>query len=215
MSRVGRDSPRSLLLDNRGATPHDDFFLIAAAQNSTRRASRGATPHPVSPKHVHAPESKNSSLHNAKPRPYMPEDANAPGRAPQMKKCWPCRRRRLKCDGTVPRCVKCRDNGVECTYTKPLTWVNGVASRGRMMGCTFDEVYAGRDDSSGQGSLALRPPYAPDRRLLPNTAGDISGACRSAPVSRALTDPIFQDLGYNERFLVDYCKHPTPLNRSH
>ena len=136
----------------------------------------------------------------------MPQDANAPGRAPPMKKCWPCRRRRLKCDGTVPRCVKCQDNGVECTYTKPLTWVNGVASRGRMMGCTFDEVYAARDDPSRQRSLTRRPANSPDHRVLSNVPGLISAADRPAEVSRALTDPIFQDMGYNERFLVDYCK---------
>lgn len=150
-------------------------------------------------------DSKDTTQHTAKPRPYMP-DANAPGRAPPMKKCWPCRRRRLKCDGTVPRCEKCRDNGVECTYTKPLTWVNGVASRGRMMGCTFDELYAARDDSSSQRNLTRRPANTPALRLLPNVPGDISAADGPAPVSRALTDPIFQDLGYNERFLVDYCE---------
>lgn len=136
----------------------------------------------------------------------MPQDANAPGRTPPMKKCWPCRRRRLKCDGTVPRCVKCRDNGVECTYTKPLTWVNGVASRGRMMGCTFDEVYAARDDSSTQRSLVQRPVNTLGHPLLSNPPGVISAAGGPAGVSRALTDPIFQDMGYNARFLVHYCK---------
>lgn len=58
------------------------------------------------------------------------------------KGCYTCRRRRIICDDGQPTCRKCRDAGKECLgYQKPLVWVKGgVASRGKMMGRSFDEV---------------------------------------------------------------------------
>ncbi|CAH0041086.1 unnamed protein product [Clonostachys rhizophaga] len=53
-------------------------------------------------------------------------------------RCWTCRRRRLKCDGEIPSCRKCLDNGVACLgYVKPLTWVEGVSVRGPMKNRSF------------------------------------------------------------------------------
>lgn len=58
------------------------------------------------------------------------------------KGCYTCRRRRITCDNGLPTCRKCRDAGKECLgYQKPLVWVKGgVASRGKMMGRSFDDV---------------------------------------------------------------------------
>lgn len=58
------------------------------------------------------------------------------------KGCYTCRRRRIICDNGLPTCQKCRDAGKECLgYQKPLVWVKGgVASRGKMMGRSFNEV---------------------------------------------------------------------------
>ncbi|KAJ5773975.1 hypothetical protein N7457_008871 [Penicillium paradoxum] len=58
------------------------------------------------------------------------------------KGCYTCRRRRIICDNGLPTCRKCRDAGKECLgYQKPLVWVKGgVASRGKMMGRSFDDV---------------------------------------------------------------------------
>ncbi|KAB8230525.1 hypothetical protein ETB97_012485 [Aspergillus alliaceus] len=71
------------------------------------------------------------------------------------KGCYTCRRRRIICDNGLPTCRKCRDAGKECLgYQKPLVWVKGgVASRGKMMGRSFDDVVQGssnckNDDSS-------------------------------------------------------------------
>lgn len=63
--------------------------------------------------------------------------------SPAMTKgCYTCRRRRIVCDNGLPTCRKCRDAGKECLgYQKPLVWVKGgVASRGKMMGLSFDDV---------------------------------------------------------------------------
>lgn len=55
--------------------------------------------------------------------------------------CYTCRRRRVICDRALPTCRKCHLAGRQCLgYKKPLTWVRGLASRGKMMGLTFDDV---------------------------------------------------------------------------
>ncbi|PYH93637.1 C6 finger domain protein Acr-2 [Aspergillus ellipticus CBS 707.79] len=84
------------------------------------------------------------------------------------KGCYTCRRRRIICDNGLPTCRKCRDAGKECLgYQKPLVWVKGgVASRGKMMGRSFDDVmrspsYRGADDSRSSPSNAS-PPSASD-----------------------------------------------------
>lgn len=63
-----------------------------------------------------------------------------PARPDKSNKCWNCRRNRLKCDGTLPHCQKCAQRGAECPgyASKPLRWVSGVASRGQMMGRTYE-----------------------------------------------------------------------------
>ncbi|KAL3451501.1 fungal-specific transcription factor domain-containing protein [Aspergillus insuetus] len=54
--------------------------------------------------------------------------------------CHTCRRRRLRCDEAKPHCQRCAAEGVECLgYGKMILWVDGVASRGKMMGKSFSE----------------------------------------------------------------------------
>lgn len=75
------------------------------------------------------------------------------------KGCYTCRRRRIICDNGLPTCRKCRDAGKECLgYQKPLVWVKGgVASRGKMMGRSFDDVKPEPHSSGGvrAGSVNL------------------------------------------------------------
>ncbi|KAF2753393.1 hypothetical protein EJ05DRAFT_505034 [Pseudovirgaria hyperparasitica] len=101
-----------------------------------------------------------------------------------MRTCYTCRRRRLICDGGSPHCKKCEFNGVKCLgYIKPLTWIGGAATKGHL------------------------------KQLSNSTAGlAVSGVCKNnLPASQAipspplaLTEPIFQDLSPESRFLVDY-----------
>lgn len=93
------------------------------------------------------------------------------------KGCYTCRRRRIICDNGLPTCRKCRDAGKECLgYQKPLVWVKGgVASRGKMMGRSFNEVMRPSDlrrgDSSPSSSSNASPPSAADS---PTQSIDIS-----------------------------------------
>ncbi|OXV08372.1 hypothetical protein Egran_03864 [Elaphomyces granulatus] len=97
------------------------------------------------------------------------------------KGCYTCRRRRIVCDNGLPTCRKCRDAGKECLgYQKPLVWVKGgVASRGKMMGLSFDDVmentnHEHRDRSPLAGDLNSQ--YQQDLLLV--TARDHKGEAK-------------------------------------
>ncbi|KAK7424545.1 hypothetical protein QQZ08_008554 [Neonectria magnoliae] len=51
------------------------------------------------------------------------------------KPCHNCRRRRLRCDRSVPQCSKCVARGIECLgYGQLFLWTGAVASRGKLAG---------------------------------------------------------------------------------
>lgn len=61
--------------------------------------------------------------------------AAAPAATTSTKACHNCRRRRLRCNRSVPRCNKCRAVGTECLgYGKLFRWTGAVASRGKLAG---------------------------------------------------------------------------------
>lgn len=72
--------------------------------------------------------------------------------------CYTCRRRRVTCDRLLPTCQKCDKAQKACLgYTKPITWVRGIASRGKMMGLTFGNVTA-KKPSPGYPVHGVVPP---------------------------------------------------------
>jgi hypothetical protein len=107
------------------------------------------------------------------------------------KGCYTCRRRRIICDNGLPTCRKCRDAGKECLgYQKPLVWVKGgVASRGKMMGRSFDDVKKPDGDTKAQSSTQTQV------SAVANTAGfgffsiTESSSPTSSPSSGAHTSP--------------------------
>lgn len=97
------------------------------------------------------------------------------------KGCYTCRRRRIVCDNGRPTCRKCRDAGKECLgYQKPLVWVKGgVASRGKMMGLSFDDVNASQGSSS-RASMSFYPTASSERQESLGPAEQAS--CDSEPL---------------------------------
>ncbi|KAI1383322.1 fungal-specific transcription factor domain-containing protein [Hypoxylon trugodes] len=96
--------------------------------------------------------------------------------------CWTCRRRRLKCDGCLPTCFKCKTKGRECLgygTNKPLVWA-GLESRGKMVRQCFGEQTI--------ESLARKQRLASLNLLL----------------NKTLTDPAFQDLSPRARHHISY-----------
>ncbi|KAL4897242.1 putative C6 finger domain protein Acr-2 [Aspergillus ambiguus] len=140
------------------------------------------------------------------------------------KGCYTCRRRRIICDNGLPTCRKCRDAGKECLgYQKPLVWVKGgVASRGKMMGRSFDDV---KQQDSGQ-STGHQPVQTQPDGLVPagsdtappiqthpedsqpedhSTGAMIQSSIPSVdyvPSPRPLIDPLFKDLSPLSRFYI-------------
>jgi hypothetical protein len=100
------------------------------------------------------------------------------------KACHNCRRRRLRCDRSLPSCRKCSTNGEECLgYGTLLRWAEAVAVRGKMAGMTtFD------DDTSEQEPCQREALKKPTR-------------LKFCPV-----DPLLQDMGSRSRYYVTYCK---------
>ena len=115
-------------------------------------------------------------------------------------KCHNCRRRRLRCDRSVPVCNKCAATGQECLgYGQLYRWTDSMASRGRMMGKkTFNTKTLGADN--GHKSLLL------------STKGDAFNSL-DLGVGISLVDPLFQDLDRQSRYYLNYCKQ-TPAIRA-
>lgn len=56
-----------------------------------------------------------------------------------VKSCHNCRQQRRRCDRAWPSCLKCSALGQECLgYGARVQWTNSVASRGKLMGKTYD-----------------------------------------------------------------------------
>ncbi|OJJ87438.1 Zn(II)2Cys6 transcription factor [Aspergillus glaucus CBS 516.65] len=89
------------------------------------------------------------------------------------KGCYTCRRRRIICDNGQPTCQKCRDAGKECLgYQKPLVWVKGgVASRGKMMGRSFEEVTKKNPRRAGEPNELSAP--APTENMNPPSTVEV------------------------------------------
>ncbi|KAJ5174650.1 uncharacterized protein N7482_000527 [Penicillium canariense] len=107
------------------------------------------------------------------------------------KGCYTCRRRRIICDNGQPTCRKCRDAGKECLgYQKPLVWVKGgVASRGKMMGRSFDDAKKREGDSKGQALSQTTITAAANAGGLGSFPIAESSSATSSPSSGAHTSP--------------------------
>lgn len=119
--------------------------------------------------------------------------------------CWTCRRRRVLCDKRLPSCRKCQQLGQQCLgYKRPLVWNKGLASRGKMMGKTFEQVHTVQAAAVG-GNVTLvnarGTRNSADTSPLPPLES-ISSAVAIRP--RTLVDPIIQDLSPVTRYYVDY-----------
>lgn len=104
-----------------------------------------------------------------------------------IKACHNCRRRRVRCDSSVPVCQKCAKAGQECLgYGKLFIWNQGVASRGKMMGKTFQDM--GR-------SAMKRPKNANNSSTRPTNPKRATEFVANASRTEATKFPIIQRSG--------------------
>ncbi|KAH6645878.1 fungal-specific transcription factor domain-containing protein [Truncatella angustata] len=115
------------------------------------------------------------------------------------KACQNCRKRRLRCDRSIPGCNKCLATGQECLgYGKAYQWTNAVASRGRMAGKqTFASTEPSSPPRTGDHSRALVRAQEP----LPRSGMTMVNN-NSMPI--ILTDPLFQHMDTTARFYLNY-----------
>ncbi|KAM5445569.1 hypothetical protein MaudCBS49596_007389 [Microsporum audouinii] len=126
------------------------------------------------------------------------------------KPCHNCRRRRLRCDRSLPSCQKCIKKGERCLgYGKLLVWNRGVASRGKMMGKSFDvpavpaQEQATASATPGHQELSLPRKY----RFVPSNVPEsdaVNDDETEVSISPCLVDPLFQDLDRTSRFYISH-----------
>ncbi|KAF2867580.1 fungal-specific transcription factor domain-containing protein [Massariosphaeria phaeospora] len=133
--------------------------------------------------------------------------------------CHNCRKRRWKCDKSLPVCHKCLSAGTECLgYGKLFVWNHGVASRGKMMGKSFSEVTSmpvskkegqAQCDVVRDGSKAVQKRVGEPENVdkeLDDTPQDTIDPPRpeAQPLTlhRPLTDPLLKDLTPNSRYYL-------------
>ncbi|KLJ11191.1 hypothetical protein EMPG_13522 [Blastomyces silverae] len=110
------------------------------------------------------------------PPPKDPAACQTFSRSP----CYTCRRRRVTCDRRLPTCQKCNKAQKACLgYKKPLTWVQGIASRGKMMGLTFDDITANKSPPAYSVNGIIGPEENESAEAFP------FGRCGFGPVNDA------------------------------
>lgn len=120
--------------------------------------------------------------------------------APPTKACHNCRKRRWKCDRSLPVCQKCLSSGSECLgYGKLFVWNKGVASRGKMMGKSFEARLKAKEKSEPQSTT---PPTAEDSK--DGAPEDVSSSQQELDMTvyRPLVDPLVQDLSQHSRYYL-------------
>lgn len=99
--------------------------------------------------------------------------------------CHNCRRSRLKCDKTLPHCLKCGKKGQQCLgYQRLLRWERGIASRGKMAGVVLGEANKHR----------------------------VNEAIYQVSTPKCLNDPLVQDLSDTTKMYLRYCRLHSPAN---
>ncbi|KAH8695511.1 putative C6 finger domain protein Acr-2 [Talaromyces proteolyticus] len=128
------------------------------------------------------------------------------------KGCYTCRRRRIICDNRRPTCRKCHDAGKQCLgYTKPLVWVKGgVASRGKMMGLSFDDVNGQECHERSSSHSRLERNTEQQAALDQSHQGSndetlvhMRELSAESP-SFSLVDPLFRDVAALSRFYISH-----------
>lgn len=149
---------------------------------------------------------------------------------PPTKPCHNCRRQRLRCDRSFPRCNKCLLAGKECLgYGQLFRWTGAVASRGKFAGRTSTANDVGQPESEGSSSResSATPGQSPPKWTLgsdtvmgseashevrlvhapsPDRSGHSPPALGELSSPWVLADPLFQDLSHSYRYYLSYCK---------
>jgi hypothetical protein len=138
------------------------------------------------------------------------------------KACHNCRKKRWRCDRSLPSCQKCSLSGTECLgYGKLFKWNSGVASRGKMMGKSYDGgegmgikeeakthdapalVWDNENNTQHQGHANVR-----ETEILMVRNAECSPRQNerqtAMTVHRTLVDPLVSDLNHHSRYYLHH-----------
>lgn len=120
--------------------------------------------------------------------------------------CHNCRRKRFRCDGSVPSCRKCISLGQECLgYGTLWRWTDSVASRGKLSGKKIPLQDLDRLSSSQTDADARRLTAAnANQDISSNYVQDLD-LDDSIQLSGNLNDPLFSDMSSSDRYYLSYC----------
>lgn len=120
--------------------------------------------------------------------------------------CHNCRRKRFRCDGSIPSCRKCKSLGQECLgYGTIWRWTDSIASRGKLSGKKIplqdlDHLSSSQTQADARRLTITDPNQDISINYVPNLDFD-----DSVPLSGNLTDPLFSDMSSSDRYYLSYC----------
>lgn len=119
------------------------------------------------------------------------------------KACHNCRKRRWKCDRSLPVCQKCVSSGSDCLgYGKLFVWNKGVASRGKMMGKSYEERLATKEPDASPPDPDPNPPGGIVQKWHRGKGANLGREEMGATLLRPLVDPLLQDLNTHSRYYL-------------
>ncbi|KAI0487142.1 fungal-specific transcription factor domain-containing protein [Xylaria cf. heliscus] len=126
----------------------------------------------------------------------------------ERKSCHNCRRRRLRCDRSVPACFKCSKTGQKCLgYGKIFRWVDSegpvgpVGHRGQGQGQSQGQSAALTISTESDGWFRDR---AHGRKLYDNSTPSRPRDGPQQTLNIFLADPLLQDLSGSSRYYLSY-----------
>ncbi|KAI3318132.1 hypothetical protein HD806DRAFT_549477 [Xylariaceae sp. AK1471] len=119
----------------------------------------------------------------------------------ERKPCHNCRRRRLRCDRSVPVCYKCTKTGQKCLgYGQIYRWVDSEAPDGQ----GIQRRSAALTSSSSREYDSLLPHRAYCRESSDLSVLSKLGDCPQETFNISLADPLLQDLSASKRHYLSY-----------
>lgn len=114
--------------------------------------------------------------------------------SPPSKPCHNCRRKRLRCDRSIPDCNKCVSKGEKCLgYGNLLRWTNAVAVRGNLA-----------NQISQHQSQCRSKDVIISHNVLPKRQQSLGAEIQ--PLQLPLIDPLLVNLGPRHREYIGHCE---------
>ena len=122
--------------------------------------------------------------------------------SPPSKPCHNCRRRRLRCDRSIPECHKCVSKGEKCLgYGNLIRWTNAVALRGNLP----DQISQHQSQCRSK-EVIISHHARPKWRQKSET--------ETQTLQLPLTDPLLINLAPQHRLYIGHCESHQPESYS-